>query len=137
MLPDHNKDGSQKQAADNKDSTSIQLQTILQGQPSTLACEIPIPDPPSPPRSLISHRSMNLVKVVYSVVQEPAPSSSKISDLPVVGLDEVGEVLGLLVAVVVVTVVVVVAVVLGSEVLHLVDVTALGASLDGALAGDL
>lgn len=65
------------------------------------------------------------------------PSSS--ADLPVVGLDEVGEVLGLLVCVVVVVmaVVVVVAVVLGTEVLHLVDVAALGASLNGALAGDL
>lgn len=59
------------------------------------------------------------------------------ADLPVVGLDEVGEVLGLLESVVVVTVVVVVAVVLGTEVLHLVDAAALGASLDGAVAGDL
>lgn len=39
--------------------------------------------------------------------------------------------------VVVAVAVVVVAVVLGSEVLHLVDVAALGAPLDGALAGDL
>lgn len=50
------------------------------------------------------------------------------------GLDEVREGLGLLVAVVVVAVVVVV---LGTDVLHLVDATALGAALDGAVAGDL
>lgn len=56
--------------------------------------------------------------------------------LVVLGLDEVGEVLGVLVAVVAVAVVVVV-VVLGAEVLHLVDAAALGAALDGAVAGDL
>lgn len=56
--------------------------------------------------------------------------------LVVVGLDEVGEVLGLLVAVVVVAVAVAV-VVLGADVLHLVDVAALGAALNGAVAGDL
>lgn len=55
--------------------------------------------------------------------------------LVVLGLDEVGEVLGLLVAVVVVAVAVVV--VLGTDVLHLVDAAALGAALDGAVAGDL
>lgn len=55
--------------------------------------------------------------------------------LVVLGLDKVGEVLGLLVAVVVVTVAVVV--VLGADVLHLVDTAALGAALDGAVAGDL
>ncbi|KAL2281031.1 hypothetical protein FJTKL_12137 [Diaporthe vaccinii] len=55
--------------------------------------------------------------------------------LVVVGLDEVGEVLGLLVAVVVVAVAVVV--VRGADVLHLVDAAALGATLDGAVAGDL
>lgn len=69
--------------------------------------------------------------------REPASPVLPSADLPVVGLDEVGEVLGLLVAVVVVAVTVVVAVVLGTEVLHLVDVATLGASLDGALAGDL
>lgn len=56
--------------------------------------------------------------------------------LVVLGLDEVGEVLGLLVAVVIVTVAVPV-VVLGTDVLHLVDVAALGAALNGAVAGDL
>lgn len=55
--------------------------------------------------------------------------------LVVLGLDEVGEVLGLLVAVVVMAVAVVV--VLGADVLHLVDAAALGAALDGAVAGDL
>jgi hypothetical protein len=57
-----------------------------------------------------------------------------VADLPVLGLDVVGEGLGLLVAVVVVVVAVVV---LGSDVLHLVDAAALGASLDGALTGHL
>lgn len=56
--------------------------------------------------------------------------------LPVLGLDKVGEGLGLLEAVVVVIVVVVVGV-LGADVVHLVDVAALGAALDGALAGHL
>ena len=55
-------------------------------------------------------------------------------NLVVLGLDEVGEGLGLLVAVVVV---VSVAVVLGTDVLHLVDTTALGAALDRALTGHL
>lgn len=51
-------------------------------------------------------------------------------NLAVLGLDKVGKGLGLLVAVVVVAVVVV----LRSDVLHLVDAAALGASLNGALA---
>lgn len=51
----------------------------------------------------------------------------------VLGLDEVGESLGLLDLLGVV----VVAVVLGTNVLHLVDATALGASLNGALLGQL
>lgn len=59
---------------------------------------------------------------------------NKTGYLPVLGLDKVGEGLGLLEAVVVVVVVVGV---LGTEVLHLVDVAALGAALDGALAGHL
>lgn len=57
-------------------------------------------------------------------------------DLPVLGLDVVGKGLGLLEAVVVVIVVVVVGV-LGTDVVHLVDVAALGAALDGALASHL
>lgn len=52
----------------------------------------------------------------------------------VLGLDVVGKGLGLLELLVVVVVVVVV---LGADVLHLVDATALGASLDGALTGNL
>ena len=61
-------------------------------------------------------------------------SSLKTFDLAVavLGLDVVGEGLGLLVLGGVVVVVVVV--VLGSNVLHLVDAAALGATLDGALA---
>jgi hypothetical protein len=51
----------------------------------------------------------------------------------VLGLDVVGKGLGLLDLGAVVVVVVVV--VLGADVLHLVDAAALGASLDGALAG--
>lgn len=54
----------------------------------------------------------------------------------VLGLDEVGKGLGLLVAVVVV-VAVVVGVLGRADVLHLVDRAALGAALDGAVAGDL
>lgn len=57
-------------------------------------------------------------------------------DLPVIGLDKVAHVLGLLVSVVVVTVVVVV-ISLGTDVLHLVDVAAFGASLDRAVTGNL
>lgn len=57
-------------------------------------------------------------------------------DLPVLRLDEVAEVLGLLVAVVVVAMVIV-AVVLGPNVAHLVDTAALGAALNGALLGNL
>lgn len=52
----------------------------------------------------------------------------------VLGLDVVGKGLGLLDTVVVVVMVVVV---LGADVLHLVDGAALGAALNGALAGDL
>lgn len=55
----------------------------------------------------------------------------------VLGLDEVGEGLGLLVAVAVVVAVVVVVVLGRADVLHLVDGAALGAALDGAVAGDL
>jgi hypothetical protein len=55
----------------------------------------------------------------------------------VLGLDEVGEGLGLLNLLGVVAVAVVVAVVLGSNVLHLVDATALGASLQRTLLGKL
>lgn len=51
----------------------------------------------------------------------------------VLGLDVIGEGLGLLVAVVVVAVVVV----RGTDVVHLVDAAALGAALDGAVLGDL
>lgn len=51
--------------------------------------------------------------------------------LVVLRLDEVGEGLGLLVAVVVVVVI------LGADVDHLVDAAALGASLNGALTGHL
>ena len=54
----------------------------------------------------------------------------------VLGLDVVGEGLGLLKGRVVVVVVMVV-VVLGTNVLHLVDAAALGATLDGAVAGHL
>lgn len=56
--------------------------------------------------------------------------------LPVLRLDKVAEVLGLLVSVVVVTVVIV-SVIRRADVLHLVDAAALGATLDGALLGDL
>ena len=55
----------------------------------------------------------------------------------VLGLDKVGKGLGLLPSVVVVVVIVAVAVILGSDVLHLVNAAALGAPLDGAVAGDL
>lgn len=61
---------------------------------------------------------------------------TQLGGLPVLGLDVVGKGLGLLEAVVVVVVVVSV-VVLGTDVVHLVDVAALGAALDGALAGHL
>lgn len=53
----------------------------------------------------------------------------------VLRLDEVGHGLGLVDLVGVV--VVVVAIVLGADVVHLVDAAALGAALDGALAGHL
>lgn len=56
--------------------------------------------------------------------------------LPVLRLDKVAEVLGLLVSVVVVAVVIV-SVVRRADVLHLVDVAALGATLNGAVLGDL
>lgn len=55
---------------------------------------------------------------------------------PVLRLDKVAEVLGLLVSVVVVTVVIM-SVIRRADVLHLVDVAALGAALDGAVLGDL
>lgn len=58
------------------------------------------------------------------------------SRLVVFGLDKVAEVLGLLVSVVVVAVVIV-AVVRRANVLHLVDIAALGAALDGAVLGNL
>lgn len=51
----------------------------------------------------------------------------------VLGLDVIGEGLGLGVL----RRVVVVVIVLGTNVVHLVDAAALGATLDGALAGDL
>lgn len=51
----------------------------------------------------------------------------------VLGLDVIGKGLGLLEL----RRVVVVVIVLGTNVIHLVDAAALGASLDGALAGDL
>lgn len=58
--------------------------------------------------------------------------------VPVVGLDVVGEGLGLLGGGVAVAVVVVgVGVLLGSDVVQLDDVAALVAALDGALTGDL
>lgn len=57
-------------------------------------------------------------------------------NLPVLGLDVVGEGLRVLVAVVV-AVAVVVVVLGGANVLHLVHAAALGASLNGALAGHL
>lgn len=54
-------------------------------------------------------------------------------DLPVLGLDIVGKGLGLLVSVVVVTM----AIVRRSDVLHLINATALGASLDRSRARHL
>ena len=56
------------------------------------------------------------------------------SILPILGLDKVGECLGLLVPVMVV-VAVVVTIILRADVLHLVDAAALGASLDRPLTG--
>jgi len=91
-----------------------------------------------------------LLHRVYSTSLQSSPSSptlkstssSNCNRLSVFGLDEVGHGLGLglvvvssIRAVVNVVVVVVVVAVLGADVLHLVDGTALGATLDGAVAG--
>lgn len=102
------------------------------------------PGQPAGPRPFhLSSCFVNLQARRIFAVRRPKPSSlprkaSPVghwpSALPVLGLDVVGEGLGLLVAVVVV---VAVAVVLGSDVLHLVDAAALGASLHRSLAGHL
>lgn len=91
----------------------------------------PRPANPSSDRSFFS-RSINLAAIVvtYNHTKINPPSAN----LVVLGLDVVAEVLGFLVTVVVVVVVVVV---LGTDVLHLVDAATLGASLNGAVAGNL
>jgi hypothetical protein len=65
------------------------------------------------------------------------PPQTATTRLPVLGLDEVGEVLGLLVSVVVVAVAVIVVIVSGAHIVHLVNAAALRAPLNGALAGHL
>lgn len=107
---------------------------LLQG-PSSQAWQT------APPRSLMPFtssiaRDVTQKKSHASKLQTISPANRVIC-LPVLRLDEVTHVLGLLVSVVVVTVAVVVVVVLRTDVLHLVDTAALGASLDRAVAGDL
>lgn len=83
-----------------------------------------------------------ITAIVTSSPTLESTSSSNRNRLSVFGLDEVGHGLGLglvvvssVRAVVNVVVVVVVVAVLGTDILHLVDGTALGATLDGAVAG--
>lgn len=85
------------------------------------------------------------VRICYNPATDPSgcfgssllllycPPATTATGLPVLGLDEVGEGLGLLEAVVVAVGVVV----LRADVLHLVNAAALGAPLDRALAGHL
>lgn len=77
------------------------------------------PDPRAPLYRLSTHHSITRVVTVPNL------------SIPVLGLDVIRKCLGLLVSVVIVSVVVVVR---RSNVLHLVDAAALGASLDWALA---
>lgn len=70
---------------------------------------------------------------LFALVLSDVIPALALPELPVLGLDVVGKGLGLDEAVVVVVGVVV----LGPNVLHLVDITALGAALNRALAGHL
>lgn len=109
----------------------------LQGPSSSKACKLPLRDRsyPSPlyNRNDTAQTSMHPSNVTQCALSTVVMLASVVAGLVVLGLDEVAHVLGLLVSVVVVAVVVV----LGTDVLHLVDVAALGASFDRAVAGDL
>lgn len=72
--------------------------------------------------------------LLFETLEAQLLSDPKNPGLPVFGLDVVGESLGLLVSVVIV---VAVAIVGGTDVLHLVNAAALGATFDRAFAGHL
>lgn len=125
--------------------SSTRHHLFYKARPPNRPGKLPPSTPPLRDRSFVLVHSITRDVKQRPCIQVTVPSLSlarspllmRFFDLPVFGLDEVAQVLGLLVSVVVVAVAVVVVIVLGTDVLHLVDAAALGASLDRAVASDL